>query len=314
MGCQWSMHGGLRPRNRRREIIGLVLEALPHRRARTARVAAVLVSVALLLVLTWGALYTVAGQNLDNLGMEALKERAALIPEGLDFLTNLVSLPALIVVAAGVAGVALWRRRPALGIRAVIIVAASNLMVQIVKAALSRPELNVSWSLQNSYPSGHTAFAAGVSAALVVVAPKAFRSAAALFGTVWTGLMSLVVVAQGWHRPADTIASILIVAAWTFALAPVEEDRRRANRATHLGLISAWVFFLSAFAVTLLAVLSVRGILPYSQSYPDLVSLVGAPTISGRLFAVSAMFLPWGVQALVMVGVDRLARPGKLGQ
>ncbi len=274
-----------------------------------ARVFGALVSVALLLFLTWSALFTVPGQNLDNLGMEALRGRASLIPAGLSLLTHFVSAPALAIVGLFVLGITIVRKRPALGLRAIVIVAGANLLVQLVKAGLSRPELQVGWDLPNSFPSGHTAFAASISAALVVVVPKRFRSHAAVFGTVWTALMVAVVVAQGWHRPSDTVGAILAVAIWAFLLAPVETGR--STKPYAVGIILVITVLSVGVAAMVLGIGITFSHLGTPMAFDELAGVTEKGALAGQVFAVAAVLVPTGFQGLMMAGLDALSLKDK---
>ena len=273
-----------------------------------ARVFGALVSAVILLLLTWSSLYTIPGQNLDNLGMEALRDRASIIPAGLSLLTHLVSAPALVIVGLFVLGVTIVRKRPALGVRAIVIVAGANLFVQLLKEGLSRPELQVGWDLPNSFPSGHTAFAASISAALVVVVPKRYRSYAAVFGTVWTGLMSVVVVAQGWHRPADTVGAILAVSIWALLLAPVETGRSAKPHA--IGSVLVGVVLAAGIMAMGIGIWLTFSNLGVPMTFYELAAVTQKGTLSGQAFSVAAVLVPAGFQGLMMAGLDALSLKG----
>lgn len=281
------------------------MESPRYHVAMRVRVAVATFSLLLLFVLGWFALFTVPGQNLDNLGMEALVQRATRVPTQLSLLTHLVSVPALVLVAVVVLGVAVVRKRVALGLRALLVVAGGNLTVQLVKLILWRPDLEVSLELENSFPSGHTAFAASVSAALVIVVPRAARAYAAVFGTVWTSCMSLVVIAQGWHRPADTIGAILAVAAWAVLLAPIETGRR--SRRWRVGTAVSTILFALGMVAGAVAVISVRGILDVPLSYAEISQTVGTGIPSGIFFALASALIPTGLQAMSMAILDRFS-------
>lgn len=70
-----------------------------HATGRRRRIASLVVCLVVFVVLTGVSLFTVLGQNLDNLSMESLIVRGSVIPDEINFLTSLVSIPAIIVVA-----------------------------------------------------------------------------------------------------------------------------------------------------------------------------------------------------------------------
>lgn len=275
--------------------------------ARRWRLALATSFLILFVLLTWFALYTVPGQNLDNFAMAALKSRAALMPRPLNLLTSLVSVPAIAVVALGVLIVGLLRRRLALAIRAVVLVAAANICTQLVKMALPRPNLGVSWVMENSYPSGHTTVAASISVALVMVAPRGFRAAATLFGWMWTTLMAVLVIANGWHRLADVLGAILIVAIFAYLLAPKERRDRVVPQLEIGGTISAILLSGGATVFYGLALYKVRNfiLIPQSQEVINKIIEVGSPT--GRWFALGSVLTVSALAAVVLNGLDRLA-------
>lgn len=261
----------------------------------------------LFLALTWFALYTVPGQNLDNLSMEAMRARSALMPRQLNILTSLVSVPAIAVVAAGVLLVGIARRRLALALRAVALVACANVATQLVKAALTRPDLGVSWTLENSYPSGHTTVAASISVALVMVAPRGFRAAAAFFGWAWTTLMAGVVIANGWHRLADVLGSILIVAIFAFALSPKESRGRVMPQLETGGTVSAAALCVGGAFFYGVAIYKVRNVVFIPLSQEKINNIVEVGDFTGLWFTVGTMLLAAALSAVVLNALDRLA-------
>ena len=259
-------------------------------------------------VLTWAALFTVPGQNLDNVAMEAMVSRRGHIPAVLGPLTSLVSVPAVALVAVVVLGIAVARRRPALALRGILVVAGANITTQLLKDYLLwRPQLGVAWTMENSYPSGHTTFAASVAVALIIVAPRGFRTPAAAFGWVWTSLMGVVVIAQGWHRLSDVLGAVLLVGAWGYLCAPTERRRRISPRAAQLMLRSSvgmlLVGVLAAVGVFWRSPISLR----YALSRELITDFVEPGTWLGLLAVVMTVFLVVGIAGVVMSAVDRLA-------
>lgn len=279
-------------------------------RARRYRIAGACGCVILAAVIALLSLRTVPGQNLDTLAMEAMVARGDLAPSGLRIMTSLVSVPAIVLSCAIVVVIAAFRRRFALGVRALGIVCGANLTVQLVKLAITRPDLGVGLNLDNSFPSGHTAFAASVAAALVVVAPRGFQTIAVVLGGLWASLMGQVVMLQGWHRPSDVAGAMLIVAAWTLLLAPVEDAKRLLPLAGRLVTFAAWtVFFAGVVAWGIVLVLTWPN-LSAPLYWAELASWSGRGQRVGRWLLVACLVFPLGIEGAVLSSVSRLRGSG----
>ncbi|MFS0702528.1 phosphatase PAP2 family protein [Cellulomonas sp. 179-A 4D5 NHS] len=125
-----------------------------------------------------------------------------------------VSYIALVLVAAML--IALVRRRWALAIQVVVLVAGSNVTTQLIKRIVTdRPDLGVPGPEMNALPSGHTTAAASVSAVLVLVVPPRVRPWAAALGAGYTAATGVSTLVGQWHRPSDVIAAVLVVLFWT---------------------------------------------------------------------------------------------------
>lgn len=79
---------------------------------------------------------------------------------------------------------------------------------------LERPELNISAATGNSFPSGHTTFAAAAMMSLFLVAPIAQRPFVALIGWSYAAIAGASTLVLGWHRPSDVVAAYLVSAFW----------------------------------------------------------------------------------------------------
>jgi membrane-associated phospholipid phosphatase len=166
--------------------------------------------------------HTEYGQLLDTValagnrfGRERLAERVALV-------LNAISAVSLAAATAVVGFIALVRRRIALAVGAVLLIVGANLTTQLAKVVVDRPDLGIDperAAAGNSLPSGHTAVAASVAVALVLVLPPRVRVAGALLGAVATTAVGVATLSAGWHRPSDAVAAQLIVGAWGCAAA-----------------------------------------------------------------------------------------------
>jgi hypothetical protein len=126
-----------------------------------------------------------------------------------------VTLPGLVVAVLAALVMAVIRRRYALVLEVVVLVAGANITTQILKLFLDRPDLGLSDRIANSLPSGHTTVAASAAVALLLGAPRRFRPGTATLGAVYTSAMGISTLVHGWHRPADAIAAVLVVLAWS---------------------------------------------------------------------------------------------------
>lgn len=257
--------------------------------------------------LSFFALYTEVGQALDTLMMESVMERATVVERVNGIVTGVVSPAAMVVVSVAVTLVALARRRPTLAGRAVAVVAIANLLTQVIKPLLNRPDLGITTGLANSLPSGHVTVAASVSLALIMVAPAWMRAPAAWLGWVWTALMGVTVVAQGWHRPADVLVALLITGACGLIFAPIESRPRHVPSVHRAMGIAVIVAIVVAFVCSLIALwgIDVRAVATPGAGFGFSDYLQSAPTRE-RLFAVAGIAWIVATSGLVMHEVDHL--------
>ncbi len=121
----------------------------------------------------------------------------------------------LLVGAGAVALAGLLRRAPgraALGLAVATLTLGLTELLKLV--LLDRPDLVSAYSGGgNSLPSGHTAGVLGVCLGLLVAAPPRWRWVLAPLGALASGAMGAMVVADGWHRVSDPLASALVGAA-----------------------------------------------------------------------------------------------------
>jgi len=191
-----------------------LLDAPPRRTGRPATVAGVLA--VLLGAATVVGAYVLGVLDPRGRVLDEAVERAAsglgLRHEGLDLIH--VGVPAITVVVVALAGLAVVRGRGARVVTGVALVLGAELVTQVLKAGLVRPDAAAS----NSLPSGHVTFVAAMGVALVLVVPRALRPLAALAAVAATGVAGVTVILVGWHRPSDVVAALGVVAATTGAV------------------------------------------------------------------------------------------------
>ena len=207
--------------------------------------------------------------------------------------TTLVSLVLVCVVAATIG---VLRKRIDLAVGAALLVIGANASAQLLKTRLARPDLDA-FPAPNSFPSGHTAAAASVVCALMLVLPHAVRGTVALIGFGYVTVIAVATVWAEWHRPSDTVAAMLIVLAWGAVIAfGVRVGRLRGRGPAERAGRLATVLLLAGGAVTgLVGVLGLVAVVLSERVTPGLVSgrfafLAGS---AGMAAAAAGSFLIW---------------------
>lgn len=199
-------------------------------RGHGRRFAGVVLCAASVAFMWWFFVGTRIGQLVDAIAMEAMSELVDTLGGYDKAVLGTVSVPSIAIIMVLAAAVALCRRRYILGLRAVIVVAGTVLSVQGLKHyLLYRPSLGITNLLGNSFPSGHTAAAAAATVALIMVVPHRWRSPIAWVGALFTSVMGLSTLVNGWHHGSDVVASVLVAGAWALALSPLETGRRTSG-------------------------------------------------------------------------------------
>lgn len=251
------------------------------RRGRVNGLAAVVAVAAILALgaLVGAALTSSAGQLVDDAAMNAV---TASNTTEVTLLSGLgrVSLGAILTVAVGCVAIAILRRRFALAVGAIAIIGGSNVTTQVLKDVLDRPNLGL--GVHNSLPSGHTTVVVSAVAALLLVLPAVMRPVMAVIGAAAIGLTGLSTVVAGWHRPADVIAALLVVLAWTGAVSAVVGGRRGS---WILSSIAAFVG--AASSVVMLVALGVRP----EHSWQDVILAVGVLAVVAVATSIAVALL-----------------------
>ena len=153
------------------------------------------------------------GQVVDTAAMRGADVDHPRIVEVLDRTLNGTTLVSLVLVCVFAAAFGVLRRRADLALGAGLLVIGANGTTQLLKMTLHRPELD-GFPAPNSFPSGHTAAAASVAFAVILVLPQALRGTVALVGFGYVTVIAIATVWAEWHRPSDTVAGLLITLAW----------------------------------------------------------------------------------------------------
>jgi len=239
---------------------------------------------------------TSLGQRVDTTAMHGGDVHHPRVVEVLSRALNGTTLASVVLVCLVAAAVGVLRRRVDLAAGAALLVIGANASVQLLKTRLPRPDLD-GFPAPNSFPSGHTAAAASVAFALILVLPQAVRGTVALIGAAYVTVIAVATVWAEWHRPSDTIAGLLIVLAWAaLAVCGVRLGRlgaaappARPGRAVTVLLLTVGAVAGAAGLVGLAAATLSERVTPGLVS-GRFVFLTGSAGIAA---AVAAAFLIW---------------------
>jgi len=177
--------------------------------------------VAGLVVLTVYAVFVrnAEGQRLDQVALDHLG-RSVGSRRTISTILDAVTIGGMALALACCVLVALARRRWALAVGAVVLVAGSNLTTEFLKHdLLTRPSLG--YGDLNSLPSGHTTVAASMAMAALLVVPSGGRWLVAVTGSVGVAVTGVGTVVAGWHRPSDVVAGLAVALVWGAAMLAV---------------------------------------------------------------------------------------------
>ena len=123
-----------------------------------------------------------------------------------DFLSQM-SIGSLIITTIVVTAIALLRGRPLLALAGAAIVVGGQVVAQPLKSELTRPGLLTATGApdHNSFPSGHSAIAASIVCALLLVVPYRLRGIVGIAGVIGATAISTYTVVAKWHRFSDTV-------------------------------------------------------------------------------------------------------------
>ncbi|KOX13466.1 membrane-associated phospholipid phosphatase [Micromonospora profundi] len=163
------------------------------------------------------AVHTGIGQWVDTVALTGNQIGQDRIDGPVDRLLNAMSVVSLLAATAMIGFIALIRGRIALAVTATLLIAGANVTTQLLKYGLARPDYGIDperAGVGNSLPSGHTAVAASVALALMLVLPRKVRAAGAFIGATYAAAAGVATLSAGWHRPSDAVAAYLVVGVW----------------------------------------------------------------------------------------------------
>jgi len=233
------------------------------------------------------------------------------------FTRHLVRLgdpPVVGLVGVLLAGIALLRGRPRVALAVVMLLGATSVSSQVLKAALAYPRFEGQTGLAHiapaAFPSGHSTAVMSLAVAGVLVVPARMRVLAAVVGAGLALAVGVSVVARGWHFSSDVAGGFLLATGWGLALAAglrlaalrwpertvrgrVAPGVRRATEAVAgAGLVT--MAALGALVVVAGAVLAVARV--------DLVELVRAHT-AALLMAAALLALALALLTALVAGL-----------
>ena len=239
---------------------------------------------------------TSLGQSIDTAAMRGGDVQHPRVAELLSRTLTGTSLAGLVLVCLAAAAIGVLRRRIDLAVAAALLVIGANASTQLLKTTLGRPHLD-DFPAPNSFPSGHTAAAASVACALILVLPHAVRGTTALIGAGYVTMIAVATVWAEWHRPSDAVAGLLIVLGWgSLAVFGIRVYRLRVpggsgrpGRLAGLPLLGFGAVTASAALLGLIAVALSERVLPGLVS-GRFAFLAGSAGIAA---AVAGIFFIW---------------------
>ena len=95
------------------------------------------------ILVAWAAVFTVTGQAIDTLSMEAAMRWAESLGAVGTTVTHIISVPAMVAVGGLIVLIAWLRRRPTLAGRALGMIVAANTTTQVAKLLIDRPDFHM---------------------------------------------------------------------------------------------------------------------------------------------------------------------------
>jgi membrane-associated phospholipid phosphatase len=163
------------------------------------------------------------------------------------FWADLCNPSPYVYLAAVPVALAIWRRRPAVAVAILVILAGANETTHLLKPVLAstKPVHTAFQPLPGSFPSGHSTAAMTLALCAVIASPVRWRRYVAILGAVFAIGVMYSVVTLGWHYPSDTLGGLLVASIWTLGgmglLFTIEGRKQRTGatsvlNTTRLGL------------------------------------------------------------------------------
>lgn len=178
-----------------------------HTRALTATTVAVVAftAFAVLYLIVVG---TATGQFIDHELMQIVSAAFG-VQNPVEGALGRYQLPLLAAAGLAVAAVVASRRSVTVAVSAAMVLGTTVAGAYLLKALIVRPSFGIG-PLLNSFPSNTVAVVAALALILVGASAARYRTLALLVATSIGGIVSVLVVAQQWHRPGDVLGAWLL--------------------------------------------------------------------------------------------------------
>ena len=264
--------------------------------SRALSIVVLIVSGAAFVIVYAVGVRTRRGQDLENLALGASEYIDS--PGALLSLVSVRNI-AIAIVAIVVIGLLSGRVRPT--VRAVVMIAAANVLTQMLKyGVLSRPDF-LDTAEANTLPSGHTVAFVSVLLGLLIVLPARPRPIVGLLACIVLGVVTFQLLAYGWHRASDVIAGILLVTGLIALAQLVLPDRKPARIG---GRSVSFTLLLGCGVLLLLGTASVAAALLL-----DFGSGSRALLLASQLLCLTCATVAVIVTLLLQRTISRTARP-----
>ncbi|WP_418969570.1 phosphatase PAP2 family protein [Alloscardovia omnicolens] len=267
----------------------------------------------------YAGVWTLSGQRFDSWMWSDMSQLfpsiRSIVPPL--FTDSMWIIAASVVMIAFALLIAVLRKRFYTFTLTVIFIALAFASSYTLKRVLPRPVLDSYIpDPANSAPSGHTALAMIACVSLVLCAPRVLRAVCALWGVLFSTSVGVMVIYDNWHRPTDSMMSILLVAslgilAMAFTRASGMDKLGTRKSSISIQIMSTVLIVLGALAVAY-GVYVVSQIYPVVQYRPESVSLYGAYATLA-LIGGSSSFMFGLLLALRQLTASPLTRFGLLG-
>lgn len=153
------------------------------------------------------AVHTIEGQTIENAALRGSDQIGADATLRADGILSQMTVGSLVIITVAIGLIGVLRGRVVLGVAGVAIVLGGQVITQVLKLVLPRPEFASSSGspLHNSFPSGHSAIATSIVCALILVVPFGIRGVIGIAGIIAATAVNAYTVIAKWHRLSDTI-------------------------------------------------------------------------------------------------------------
>jgi hypothetical protein len=213
------------------------------------------------------------------------------------------------LIGAALAAVALVRGRPRVALAVLVLLAATSVSSQVLKALLAYPRYDgVVEGISvdpAAFPSGHATAAMSLALAGVLVAPRRARPLAAFVGCSLALGVSYSVLSHGSHFPSDIVGGFLLATWWTLVLVaalstaserwPERSGRTQAGAMARTAVDRGTTVGLAAGAAAIVAAVVLAGAVVLLTRLPDALDFASRHTgfvaVAGAVAAAAAVLL-----------------------